>query len=142
MANKALSRLHPPSALDSQVSLGQDPALLEQGQEAWEKPPSARAGVSQVCGGRRKTGMQSWKEWEEKTQQPTCHLSLIDFPCRTLSHAASHAAVPHFPEAILHSAVRGKGRLEKWQNCVLMERRHRMELLGASDMDPKKPPKT
>lgn len=87
--------------------------------------------------------MQNWKEWEEKTQQPTCHLSLIDFPCRTLSHAASHAAVPHFPEAILHSAARGgRERLEKWQNCVLMERAHWMELLGTSDMDPKKPLKT
>ena len=91
---------------------------------------------------KKEAEMQSWKEWEEKTQQPTCHLSLIDFPCRTLSHAASHAAVPHFPEAILHSAARGRERLEKWQNCVLMERRHWMELLGASDMDPKKPPKT
>lgn len=102
VANKALSHLHPPSALDSQVSPGTGTQpLLEQGQEAWEKPPSAREGVSQVSGERRKQRCRAGRSGKRKPSNPHATCLLLTFPCRTLSHAASHAAVPHFPS---HSA--------------------------------------
>lgn len=50
-------------------------------------------------------------------ETPEAHLLAF---CRTLSHTG----VPLFPGPILHSTARGRGKLEKWQSCVLMERRH------------------
>lgn len=84
VANKALSHLHPPSALDSQVSLGQDPALLEQGQEAWEKPPSAREGVSQVSGERRKQRCRAGRSGKRKPSNPHATCLLLTFPVEHL----------------------------------------------------------
>lgn len=109
-------------------ALGQDPALLEQGQEAWEKPPSAREEFPRSLEEEEQRCRAGRSGEENPATLATC--SLIDFPCRTLSHTLLVAAVPHFPEAILHSAARGRERLEKSGRTVCWWRKKTLH--GAS----------
>ena len=138
MTDKALNHLHPPSALDTQVSMGQDTALARAGLE--EAPTSKGRSFPGHWGekARREQGCRAGRSGKRNPRSPHAACHLLAFP-------TEHLVMLLPPSSLKRSAFncQRQGKTSKGAELCIDEEQtldgtSRSLRSGSKDMDPLK----